>query len=90
MQYYLRWTTVGGLAGWLAGRRRVVALGSDVAEEDEDQDSDSCTWRTRAESIAVALMGVCVGNDGNKQKTSFIHAAVRVHTYIHTDTGDIR
>ena len=49
-------------AGWLAGRRRVVALGSDVAEEDEDQDSDSCTWRTRAESIAVALMGgACVG-----------------------------
>jgi hypothetical protein len=27
--------------GWLAGRRRVVALGSDVAEEDEE-DSDSC------------------------------------------------
>ena len=48
---------VGWLAGWLAGRRRVVALGSDVAEDEEDADSDSCTWRTRAEFIAVALMG---------------------------------
>ena len=45
------------MSGWLAGRRRVVALGSDVAEGEEDGDSDSCTWRTRAEFIAVALMG---------------------------------
>ena len=39
---------IGLLAGWLAGRRRVVALGSDVAEAEEEEqeavveDGDSC------------------------------------------------
>jgi hypothetical protein len=65
---------IGLLAGWLAGRRRVVALGSDVAEEERRRTATRAaavmTWRTRAESIAVvALMSGCVGNYNNNRRT---------------------
>lgn len=88
MPYYLKVCGGRHLERWLAGWR-VVALGSDVAEE-EEEDGDSCGGddgfmfedTRRVYSSGIDARRVCWGIYSQ-------HADVRVYC-MHTDTGDIR